>query len=291
MSWSRLLLSWVPSACLLVGLACLSVNPLIVWAEELTISTLYPSPKGIYQVLRTTEQVIIGDIGTAIATSTPRLLVIGAGGTVDAFRVASSFSASPPFFAIDSAGNTTIGGTLTVADGKLTTLNGGLTMDTNKFTVADTTGDTSIEGTLSITGYVGLGTAPDATYRLKVNGDIKATGFVYDINTPSDARLKHNIQPLGTDALTNVLALNGVAFEWNTDGQPGLGVVAQEVERVFPELVVMHPVTGFKGVQYNGLIAPIIEAIKAQQQQVDEQQRQLDALRTELEALRRDTPP
>ncbi len=57
------------------------------------------------------------------------------------------------------------------------------------------------------------------------------------------------------------------SWEWREDApeeakeQPGLGVIAQEVEKVFPELVETTP-EGLKKVNYEGLIAPLIEAVK-----------------------------
>jgi hypothetical protein len=63
-----------------------------------------------------------------------------------------------------------------------------------------------------------------------------------------------------------VRRLRGVSFEWGEnapDGHTGqdLGVIAQEVEQVFPELVHTDP-GGYKRVNYLGLIAPLIEAVK-----------------------------
>jgi hypothetical protein len=78
--------------------------------------------------------------------------------------------------------------------------------------------------------------------------------------------------------------LRGVSFEWREDLQPGqrgkdLGVIAQEVEQVFPELVgVDH--RGYKTVSYIGLIAPLIEAVK-----------ELDARITALETTRETHDP
>ena len=78
--------------------------------------------------------------------------------------------------------------------------------------------------------------------------------------------------------------LRGVSFEWREDLQPGqrgkdLGVIAQEVEQVFPELVgVDH--RGYKTVSYIGLIAPLIEAVK-----------ELDARLTALETTRETHDP
>jgi hypothetical protein len=63
-----------------------------------------------------------------------------------------------------------------------------------------------------------------------------------------------------------VRQLRGVSFDWREDGPYGhegsdLGVIAQEVEQVFPELVVTDEL-GYKRVNYIGLIAPLIEAVK-----------------------------
>lgn len=63
-----------------------------------------------------------------------------------------------------------------------------------------------------------------------------------------------------------VRRLRGVSFEWREDmpsgrSGPDLGVIAQEVEQVFPELVTTDD-SGFKLVNYVGLLAPVIEALK-----------------------------
>jgi hypothetical protein len=63
-----------------------------------------------------------------------------------------------------------------------------------------------------------------------------------------------------------VRRLRGVSFEWREDAPSGhsgkdLGVIAQEVEQIFPELVHTDE-RGYKRVKYAGLIAPLIEAIK-----------------------------
>jgi hypothetical protein len=67
--------------------------------------------------------------------------------------------------------------------------------------------------------------------------------------------------------LWKILELRGVTWEWRDDApdeakeQPGLGVIAQEVERVFPQLVETGE-DGIKRVHYYGLIGPLIEAVK-----------------------------
>jgi hypothetical protein len=74
------------------------------------------------------------------------------------------------------------------------------------------------------------------------------------------------ITPPSGSVMSLVRRLRGVSFEWRDDAPYGhsgkdLGVVAQEVEEVFPELVHVNA-DGFKTVNYNGLIAPLIEAVK-----------------------------
>ncbi|RKX66678.1 MAG: hypothetical protein DRP42_02640 [Tenericutes bacterium] len=81
----------------------------------------------------------------------------------------------------------------------------------------------------------------------------------------SDKRLKDNIKPI-ENALDKVNAISGVTFEWNekshkTTGRKDVGVVAQEVEEVFPEIVETRT-NGFKAVDYQKLTAVLIESVK-----------------------------
>lgn len=85
----------------------------------------------------------------------------------------------------------------------------------------------------------------------------------------SDSRFKDDIQPL-KDSLAKTLKLNGVSYHWK-DGetQPGreIGLLAQEVQKVFPELV--HDMGQNLVLNYTGLIPVLIEALKEQQNQID----------------------
>ena len=69
------------------------------------------------------------------------------------------------------------------------------------------------------------------------------------------------------DPTQRIAGLRGVTWEWREDApdearnQPGMGVIAQDVEKVFPELVETDA-QGFKTVAYHGLIGPLIEAVK-----------------------------
>jgi hypothetical protein len=95
------------------------------------------------------------------------------------------------------------------------------------------------------------------------SGSITATEFLYS----SDARLKDNITRL-TGALDKVKDLEGVSFNWKKDGQPEIGLIAQEVEKTMPELVVTGS-DGLKAVKYGNVVALLIEAVKEQQAEID----------------------
>lgn len=87
-----------------------------------------------------------------------------------------------------------------------------------------------------------------------------------DFNSTSDISLKENIKTL-ENPIEQVMKLNGVSFDWKESGSSSIGVIAQELEEVFPELVKTGEI---KTVNYNGLIGVLIEAVKEQQKQIEE---------------------
>jgi len=93
-------------------------------------------------------------------------------------------------------------------------------------------------------------------------GDFTATG---DVTAYSDERLKRNIETINKP-IDIVNALRGVKFE--KDGRHSTGVIAQEVEKVLPE-VVHTDADGMKSVAYGNVVGVLIEAIKEQQKQID----------------------
>lgn len=112
------------------------------------------------------------------------------------------------------------------------------------------------------TGRVGIGTT-DPAVKLQVGNSGDGTlARANSWSTFSDERLKKNFQPI-PDALEKILSLNGYYYQWKSgeDQSRQVGVKAQEIEKVFPE-VVSEGTDGIKSVSYSNLIAPVIEAIK-----------------------------
>ena len=93
-------------------------------------------------------------------------------------------------------------------------------------------------------------------------GDLTAGG---SITALSDRTLKNNITTI-TGAIGKVNNLRGVEFDWVDSGDHSVGVIAQEVEDVIPEVVLTHK--GLKSVAYGNLIAVLIEAIKDQDKRI-----------------------
>ena len=100
---------------------------------------------------------------------------------------------------------------------------------------------------------------------LTVNGAITATG---DITAFSDERTKSNVETI-TEALYKVKAMRGVSYISKFNMEERIGVIAQEVERVVPEVVHTHS-NGLKSVAYQNLVGLLIEAIKALELRVAE---------------------
>lgn len=113
---------------------------------------------------------------------------------------------------------------------------------------------------VNASGNVGIGT-DNPTEKLDVIGTVKATDF----NTTSDKNLKINIRTI-ENPLDKIAQIRGVNFEWKENSKPSVGVIAQEVEKVFPELVNGEST---KTVNYNGIIGLLIEAVKVQQEEID----------------------
>ena len=109
---------------------------------------------------------------------------------------------------------------------------------------------------LSSNGNVVIGSTVAPGDKLRVVGDISASG---SITPDSDLAYKKDIQPL-TNVLSKVTQLLGVNFTYKKNNEKSMGLIAQDVEKVFPELV--RGKEGEKRLNYMGLTGALIEAIK-----------------------------
>jgi hypothetical protein len=98
-------------------------------------------------------------------------------------------------------------------------------------------------------------------------GNLSATSFT----SLSDASKKENVTRID-NALEITQQLEGVRFDWKDTHEPSLGLIAQDVEKILPELVETSD-DGTKSVSYGNIIGVLIEAIKEQQKQIDELKR------------------
>jgi hypothetical protein len=122
-------------------------------------------------------------------------------------------------------------------------------------------------------GKVGVGEA-DPTESLTVDGLVLADAFV----RRSSEQWKTNIQTI-EGALEKVQGLRGISYDWKGDGKHDIGLIAEEVSKVIPEAVACTE-NGREatGVDYARLVPVLIEAVKEQQQLLEEQDVQIAAL-------------
>ena len=118
---------------------------------------------------------------------------------------------------------------------------------------------------------IGNGTASNAksdAFKVMFNGDTTVSNDLTvsgDVNISSDARLKSNIVSLGS-TLTKLLQIDGKSYEMK--GKQKIGVLAQEIQEVFPELVSEDD-NEMLAVNYQGLVPVLINALKEQNDKIN----------------------
>ena len=143
-------------------------------------------------------------------------------------------------------------------------------------------------GTLTVTGAGGVVAPKFTDYN---NGafylDPSSTGTSLNVAgdvvayASSDIRFKNNITPI-TNALDKLSKIGGYTFEWNEishkeTGKKDIGVVAQEVEDILPEIVDTRD-NGYKAVDYSKLTALLIQSVKEQQVIIDNLKSRIETL-------------
>ena len=113
-------------------------------------------------------------------------------------------------------------------------------------------------------------------FRMEADGDFHADGDVYAFSgsVGSDIALKENINVID-NALDKVSQLKGVSFDWKRkDRGSSVGLIAQDVEKVLPELVKETTALGgndsHKNLNYNGIIGLLVESIKELKEEITE---------------------
>jgi hypothetical protein len=99
-------------------------------------------------------------------------------------------------------------------------------------------------------------------YFVPSTGTLSATIF----NSLSDANQKTNVQII-TSAVNTVSKMEGVSFNWKDSGAKSYGVIAQEIEKILPDIVNEN--NGTKSVNYDAIIAFLIQSVKELSERVE----------------------
>lgn len=198
------------------------------------------------------------------------------------FSNTTTFSSAPTF----SSGLTTTtvvatgsisGSLLTVSDtitatngitgGSFTTtgaISGGSVSATGAITGASATVTNALTGkSLALSGPITGASTLSVVNSITANAATITTVTATDFNSTSDKRFKENISTIETP-LDIVGKLEGVRFKWKESNKPSIGLIAQDVEEVLPEIVHTDD-QGIKYINYGLLTALLIESIKQQQ--------------------------
>jgi hypothetical protein len=169
---------------------------------------------------------------------------------------------------------------------------GALSGNTNPFVVNSyETSDLIFFGssgaTLNLRVYDGdlkFGSASSPSTYIQNNGTAVFAGSVTAASFPtsSDRRLKENISKLTTNDLRLV---TGFQYNLKSDGSFHYGVIAQEVEKIFPHMVSTDD-QGMKSVAYNEFIPLLIEAYKELQKELQEKDKSLNSLQREVSGMK-----
>jgi len=178
-------------------------------------------------------------------------------------------------------------GTVSTAMGNYTTASGNRSTAMGRYTIASdyaslviglynssgsSVTDSGTSFSTSNTAFViGNGTSDSLSDAFKVmfNGDTTVSNDLTvsgDVNVNSDARLKSNIVSLGS-TLSKLLLIDGKSYVMNRNGKQKIGVLAQEIQEVFPELVSEDD-NDILAVNYQGLVPVLINAIKEQNEKI-----------------------
>lgn len=159
----------------------------------------------------------------------------------------------------------------------------GVTDGNNQFSIGNVIYGTGMGTGGLANGRVGIGTIAPSE-KLEVNGNVLASAYLYI----SDESLKTNIATL-TNADTILSSLRGVSFDWKNTGRSDIWFIAQEVEKVLPELVHTNSETGLKSVEYANIVPILVEGYKNEKARADDLETRLSELEDRMKQLESNT--
>lgn len=249
-----------------------------------------------------------GDISTTRTISIANLGVTDAmlAGSISNAKLTNSSVTVTAGTGMSGGGAVSLGGSITLTNAGVTSNVAGTGISvsgaTGAVTITNTGVTSNVAGTgVSVSGATGavtisIGQAVATSSNVQFNslgvgmaasattGRIDATNDIVAYSS-SDRRFKNNIKPI-ENPLDKINKISGNTFDWNEEtkiehGYDGndVGVIAQEIEEVLPQLVQTRE-SGYKAVKYDKLVALLIEGIK-------EQQIQINDMKVEIENLKR----
>jgi len=273
----------------------------ISFSMNAQVSTNNTSPTGIYASAMGNGTTASGNESTAMGYSTTASAeastAMGYGTTASAqgSTVMGRQTTASGLYSTAMGSSTTASGNVSTAMGALTTASGlvstAMGYDTTASDYASlvigqfnssgssVTNSATVFNTANTAFVIGNGTSGSLSDAFKVmfNGDATVSNDLTvsgDVNISSDARLKSNIVSLGS-TLPKLLQIDGKSYEMK--GKQKIGVLAQEIQKVFPELVSEDD-NEMLAVNYQGLVPVLINALKEQDKIIKSQEERLNRI-------------
>ena len=254
----------------------------ITFSMNAQVSTNSTSPTGIYASAMGNGTTASGNESTAMGYDTTASgeasTAMGYGSTASGIR---SFAGG--LYTVASGGGsfafhsgTTASGTNSTALGRVTVASDYASVVIGQYNSSGSSATSANSFSTSAPAFViGNGTSGNLSDAFKVmfNGDTTVSNDLTvsgDVVISSDARLKSNIVSLGS-TLPKLLQIDGKSYEMK--GKQKIGVLAQEIQEVFPELVSEDD-NEMLAVNYQGLVPVLINALKEQQSEIDRLKKQ-----------------